>query len=425
VSAALYFCHIQKTAGTSVLALLDRYFSAAEICPAQRWQELSALELKTRRGFALYAGHFGAGGLRALTALDPPTITFLREPVALARSTYLHLLRETDHRLVGVLKHSADAVSFINDPRAKALLANRQCASLSFDLERDPCLERFLFSTDALDAALALRAKSPATIDESTRQARAATVLESLAAFGLVERLDESLQLLAWQRGWPDPGDAPRLREAPAHALDLRAFDAAAAAQNQGDAALYANAQRRFNERLAAMRLALKRSEWKLLSPKTWWTSPPLESALDRNFLRLGGAPASAAWDARERWYGRGVHRRERLPDGGAFRWTSERTVRLFLTPNARVSTLELDVIDRASAAQIEQLAALVDGHPAAVLIDGAGPWRIALKLARPIAAGQCVALDLALPPPEPHAHSHPGSRDARRVGLAIRAVRW
>ena len=66
--AAWYFAHIPKTAGTSFIVLLDRFFAVEKIFPHQLWREVSSIDTDENQAYQLFRGHFGGGGVKQLTA---------------------------------------------------------------------------------------------------------------------------------------------------------------------------------------------------------------------------------------------------------------------------------------------------------------------------------------------------------------------
>jgi len=87
----LFFLHVPRTGGTSLMQYLDKQFKADEICPAHKIFEFEGLrEQDSLAGYAFYRGHFGINLPRLLDA-GGQTITFLREPVARFFSMWRHL----------------------------------------------------------------------------------------------------------------------------------------------------------------------------------------------------------------------------------------------------------------------------------------------------------------------------------------------
>lgn len=87
----LFFLHLPRTGGTSLISFLDRQFPAHRICPAHEMFEFEALrDAGTLQGYALYRGHFGINLPRLFP--DPKRrITWLRNPVERVWSSWKHL----------------------------------------------------------------------------------------------------------------------------------------------------------------------------------------------------------------------------------------------------------------------------------------------------------------------------------------------
>ena len=87
----LFFLHIPRTGGTSLMQYLDRKFDEDEICPAHEMFEFERLERQSRLlGYSFYRGHFGINLPRSI---EPSgcVITFLRRPIPRLLSTWRHL----------------------------------------------------------------------------------------------------------------------------------------------------------------------------------------------------------------------------------------------------------------------------------------------------------------------------------------------
>lgn len=87
----LFFLHIPRTGGTSLMQYLDRRFDENEICPAHEMFEFERLQRQNQlSGYAFYRGHFGINLPRLI---DPAgwLITFLRRPISRVQSTWRHM----------------------------------------------------------------------------------------------------------------------------------------------------------------------------------------------------------------------------------------------------------------------------------------------------------------------------------------------
>jgi hypothetical protein len=76
----LYFLHIPKTAGTTLISILDSFFDYDTIYPEQLWHNLLKNRSTNFSRFRLIRGHFGYGLCRLLPK-KPVIMTMLRNPV--------------------------------------------------------------------------------------------------------------------------------------------------------------------------------------------------------------------------------------------------------------------------------------------------------------------------------------------------------
>lgn len=94
----LYFLHIPKTAGTSVVSALDTQFDVSDIAPYQLWNQYLPASKSWKRLFnkhpmgkySLVRGHFGYGVWREM-GQKPNYITMLRDPEERVLSFYRHI----------------------------------------------------------------------------------------------------------------------------------------------------------------------------------------------------------------------------------------------------------------------------------------------------------------------------------------------
>ena len=86
----LFFMHIPKTAGTSLIAVLDQRYAVDEICPLDRGTQEKYLSLPEadRERYKFIRGHFPYSLVRELKR--PRTLTFLRDPVKRTLSAIKH-----------------------------------------------------------------------------------------------------------------------------------------------------------------------------------------------------------------------------------------------------------------------------------------------------------------------------------------------
>ncbi len=180
----LFFLHIPKCAGTTFINILDQIFVKDEIFPEHdRFLTLSDYTDDAIRKYALIRGHFPYDVLMPRLDGQPLLLTFLRDPVAMFVSHVEMRLR---------LNYKGDSLS-------KRIWGR----SLEDVLEDQEVLEYFAnFSTKMLAASYPLRRGTTSQDFDAWRWAKADLPLakERLQHFdfiGLVERFDDSLQLLS------------------------------------------------------------------------------------------------------------------------------------------------------------------------------------------------------------------------------------
>ncbi|HVQ24508.1 MAG TPA: hypothetical protein VMV01_05000, partial [Planctomycetota bacterium] len=251
----LYFLHIPKTAGTTLKPLLDARFDEAEICPAELWRDLIRLPWDDVPKYRFFRGHFGGAGLATLLPEPPVTITFLRRTIPFVLSTYRFIRREPNTRF-HALAASMSFADFVADPRPRRNLSNVQVRNLSFTLAQDPRPELAKVEQKTpWDVATRLE-QLAAWLPPEEKLGRATERLRAMPCFGLTDRFDESMALLAYTFGWPHAGPVQKLMVAPPGSArpevpdeiveQIRAF-------NTLDGRLLAEAEPLFEARVAAM----------------------------------------------------------------------------------------------------------------------------------------------------------------------------
>lgn len=251
----LYFLHIPKTAGTTFSAVLDAYFSAEEICPAQLWRDLVKISPDKLERYLLLRGHFYYYVHRILPQ-PPRYLTLLRDPVERTLSHYQHIRRDAHHFFHKKVQGQHGLLDFINDAETRPMIANFQTRALALDL--DPVSMAASFDETALQASALEKALTTA-MPVSMSVALLDKAKERLARFafvGLTERFHESVLLLCATFGWHPPDRYAALNFAPERLQRAQLSDATLAAIEEHtrlDAELYQFAQELFETRLAAM----------------------------------------------------------------------------------------------------------------------------------------------------------------------------
>ena len=332
----LFFIHIPKTAGTTLIPLIDMHFAANEICPAQLWREFGKLPQETLADYRLFRGHFGGDGLNTFLPSPPVCMTMLRKPVPLSLSTYKFILREPGTRVHDLVKsNNMSFADFLEHSKTQPKVSNKQVRHLSFDLEHDPETGPIFDSSESRAEVDRWIKEHKTTISPNERFERARAKLLDCAFFGLVERFDESMALMAYTFNWPPVGRIQKLRVAPkkqgSNELEGETLDRVLEL-NQQDTALYDLAEQVFDQRLTAMYADLA-ARFGTSSTTDAPDAEQLDSWLDQHYLQHRWGQQSAAAndhiriDFDQPIFGQGWHRREASSiDGSTFCWTGPTT---------------------------------------------------------------------------------------------------
>ncbi|WP_428568202.1 MAG: sulfotransferase family 2 domain-containing protein [Solidesulfovibrio sp. DCME] len=229
------FLHMPRTAGTTLNRLLERRFAPKEILSLYSRDDFArnaVIDRERLEGLRLIQGHVLLTDYKAFTFYDVPVraFTFLREPVDRVISEYFFLRAWPQQHLHGLLNEPG------MDLRAYVTSGHQLLRYKGANF-----MTRVLSGLDPDD-------RPQAALDTARENLR-----RRFVCFGLTERFDESLLLLADALGLTDllyerqnvlrrpPGEraTPEEREL-------------VAGRNALDAALYAFAVELFEERLAA-----------------------------------------------------------------------------------------------------------------------------------------------------------------------------
>lgn len=195
--------------------------------------EFTRLPQAERDAFDVLTGHVGFG-VHLLLSRAATCVTMLRDPVDRLVSHYAFTRQEKDHYLHEVAT-------------SPGMTLGRYVSTVSsFELDNDQV--RWLSGVPHFDVPVREMRRS------HLEQAKF-NLEHGMAAFGLLERLEESLDLLGWALGGPrlEMARLNQTRERPA-VSDISAEDLEAIrTSNALDVELYAFARRIFSERAARL----------------------------------------------------------------------------------------------------------------------------------------------------------------------------
>ena len=185
----IVFIHLPKTAGMTLRGVLERVYEGHPIAflgnlsKGGELAEFAAMPEADRRAHALVAGHFPWGAQAVLPGAR--TITVLRDPVERLISVYAY-----NKRAPNALHHKA-----INEG----------------DLSLADCVESGLLRGEYNLQTNMLRDARAKTAEQALASAK--RNIRACAAFGLVERFDDTLAYLARELRWPADAIDPSQRE--------------------------------------------------------------------------------------------------------------------------------------------------------------------------------------------------------------------
>jgi hypothetical protein len=345
-SDRLYYIHIPKTAGTTLISLLDMHFGIDEICPAQLWRELAELPTESLSAYRLFRGHFGGNGLGHFLPNPPKCITMLRKSIPTALSRYEFILREPGipvHKLVNSQQMSFS--EFVKHPETRPQISNIMVRNLSFDLDTDPNDQAVFPAMESQRYVKKWIKNHQLQLKPEQKLERAKAKLKECVFFGLAERFDESMALMSHTFGWHPVEKIQRLRVSAGRsqrdAIPTGIFREVEEL-NELDIELYYHAERLFEEKLTAMKselFALTKAE-EGFQRRDMETPEQFNQLLDRHYIRCScdryqDLLSSIRYDFSGPLDGMGWHARETAPsDNSFFRWTGP----------GRRSTLDLEL---------------------------------------------------------------------------------
>lgn len=196
----LFFMHIPKTGGLSLIQLLDNQFQPSEIFrlhSVASWKELEAFPPEQLASYRLVRGHFRFGPLDRQIfryfCQNPLILTMLRDPVSRTISAYRYVKRDERARIhEEVVSKQMTLLDYVTYPRFSGRINNVQTHMVLGVVLGSP--NRPGDGLELSDEAMLMLAKEK---------------LESFAFFGLTERFEDSVRLMTYTFGWPMADQVP------------------------------------------------------------------------------------------------------------------------------------------------------------------------------------------------------------------------
>ncbi len=419
-----YFAHIPKTAGTSFIVLLDRFFPQDVIFPQQLWRDVGDINVKKNERYQLIRGHFGGGGGGELTNQSLAYLTLLRDPFAMSVSTYQFVKREQNtlvHDLVNQSEFDLDA--FLTHPKTSQLVNNRMVRNLSFDFVEDPSAQEVFLSSQTIEYLKPKIAKAKRPLTPEQRYYRAKQFIDRCFWFGLVESFDRSMDLLCHALKKPALGISQKLnvRKDPVELSEKarRRIEIL----NAWDIKLYRYATRVFESRYEAMLNDLDSYK----SHNSQDLNELLDKQYQQNQRQLVHQPeVRLTFD--QAIIGQQWHRRELMyPEHEYFRWTGPQEdawLDMWIKPVD--GQLSLRIINAISEQILDDLQLSINGQRVQWQSDDTGVVRvikveIAATLIRP---NGLMRVGIHLSNTQSHQTAF-GSDDERLVGVAVHWLKF
>ncbi|MFM7150496.1 MAG: hypothetical protein ACKO23_11685 [Gemmataceae bacterium] len=200
--SAYYFFHIPKTAGCTLVDLLEKRFSQEHICPPYYIHGMLQIPQRDLERYRLFRGHHYNLLFRVLP-FRVKTFAFLRDPIERSLSHYEQIRRTPDHYFHQRVKEQGSFLAFLRDPETRPMVENFQTRSLLWD--ENPYQLAARFSPEQIQKWSMEKWLETRLLDHfSPREmlARAKSRLESFGYVGFTEDFEGCMKRMFHRFGW-------------------------------------------------------------------------------------------------------------------------------------------------------------------------------------------------------------------------------
>jgi hypothetical protein len=328
----LYFLHIPKTAGMSLVSILDNYFDYDSILLERDWYDLITTLPRDFSRYRLIRGHFGYSINRILPK-KPIFMTMLREPVERTISDYEHIARDpmsSELKDFFLKKRLSD---FLMDDSMNWRLTNNQIRHIGLD--RD-VTDRAFFPVKTglgmVSPTMSIEYKSDDDPSDEKLFDIAKQRLIEFPFFGITERFYDSMLLFAYTFGFRPNANLNKKNVATNR---TRRDDLTETTMDlllkctELDRDLYTYGKEIFDSRFTKMVHDLEEKYASRGLQNMPFHNKIIEMLQKNHEDRYGNKERFdfIEYDSRQKLQGTGWEAREFTPEGTAFRWTGPESV--------------------------------------------------------------------------------------------------
>lgn len=401
----LFFCHLPKTAGMTLRAILENHFRESEVFGYDRLRDIPAsFAVSDFARYRLIRGHFLRSTIISVLPTEPFVMTMLREPISRVISAYRHIRREPTHQMHKQIGGKDCTLSqFLDRVQPPLHNFNTQTVYLSAPAPEDRTLK----------GALLHEAKIGRDRGDYASLSRAKEALLEMGFFGIAERFAESAALLGSRLGWEPLTDFQNqnVDDSGEPSVDDRTALDRIAEQNRLDIELHQFGTALFAEQYRQFMRSLLRREFAARA-RQMTRSETFRLSFEDPIL------------------GSGWHERETTPDGKVYRWTgpgASASVYFALVPTERMElkfglhhVITTETLDRLSIRinGIEvQSGRQYDESQGLIVVNARFPGRL-LSTEDGISV-----LEICVPEALRPVDVLTGNPDKRRLGVAVRWI--